>query len=43
MILVSVLHTVPAQLILSIQRLNDNASRGCVQGAVLQTDDVYLR
>ena len=43
MILVSVLYSVPAQLILCIQRLDDNAFRGSVQGTVLQTDDVHLR
>ena len=43
MILVSVLYSVPAQLILGIQRLDDNALRACVQETVLQTDDVHLR
>ena len=40
MILVSVLYSVPAQLILGIQCFDDNALRGCDQGTVLQTHDV---
>ena len=43
MILVSVLYSVPAQLILGIQRLDDNAVRASVQETVLQTDDVHIR
>ena len=43
MILVSKLYSVPTQLILGIQRLDDNALRECVQGTVLQTDDVHVR
>ena len=43
MILVSVLYSVSAQLILGVQRLDDNALRECVQGTVLQTDDLRLR
>ena len=43
MIVVSVLYSVPAQLILGIRRLDDNPLRGCVQGTVLKTDDVDLR
>ena len=43
MILVSVLYNVPAQLILGIQRLDDNALRECVQETVSQTDDVHIR
>ena len=41
MILVSELYNVPAQLILGVQRLDDNALRGKVR--VLQTDDRHLR
>ena len=43
MILVSELCSVPAQLILGIQHPDGNALRACVQGTVLQTDDVHLR
>ena len=43
MILVSVLCCVPALLILGIQRPDDIVLRACVQGTVLQTDDVHLR
>ena len=43
MILVSVLYSVPAQLIIGIQRLDDNALRASVQGTVSQTDDVRLK
>ena len=43
MILVSVLFSVPAQLILVIQRFDDNALRASVQETVLQTDDVRLK
>ena len=43
MILVSVLYGVSAQLILGIQGFGGNAFCACVQGTVLQTDDVHLR
>ena len=43
MILVSVLCSVPAQWILGIHRPDDNVLRACVQGTVLQMDDVHLR
>ena len=43
MTLVSVLYNVSAELILGIERPDDNALRECVQGTVLQTDDVHLR
>ena len=43
MILVSALYSVPAQLILGIQRVDDNALRACDQETSLQTDDERLR
>ena len=43
MIIVSVLYSVLAQLIIGIQRFDDNALRGFVQGTVSLTVDVSLR
>ena len=43
MISVSVLYNVPKQFILGIQRLDDNASRGCLQVTVLKKDHLHLR